>query len=107
MPTRREKLEALLAAEPHDAFLRYALANEYANEDRFDDSLQLFAGLRADQPPHIPSFLRGAQLLVTLQRIEEARAILRQGIDIARAAGELHPASEMAELLTSLGTLGE
>ena len=105
--SRREKIEAMLALDPQDVFLRYALANEYANEERFDDSLNIFAGLRSQATPHIPSFLRSAQVLVSAGKINEARAVLREGIEIARAAGESHPAGEMSELLASLGQAGE
>ncbi len=107
MSTRREKIEAMLKLEPQDQFLRYGLATEFDNEGRHEESLQLFRGLMADQPPHVPSFLRGAQLLVNLDRIADARAVLRQGIEIARQQGELHAAGEMGELLASLGAAGE
>jgi hypothetical protein len=36
MPTRREKIEALLANEPEDQFLRYGLAIEFENEGQFE-----------------------------------------------------------------------
>ena len=98
MPTRREK---------GDQFLRYSLATEFDNEERSDESLTLLVGLMADQPPHVHSFLRGAQLLVKLDRIPEARTALRDGIEIARQQGELHAAGEMGELLASLGAAGE
>src|SRR5436305_12633171 len=107
MSTRREKIEAMLKEEPKDQFLRYSLACEYDNEDRTDDSLALFQGLIADQPPHVHSFLRGAQLLVKLDRITDARAMLREGIEAAREQNELHAAGEMGELLASLGAMGE
>jgi hypothetical protein len=107
MPTRREKIEAMLQAEPGDQFLRYSLACEFDNEERSDESLALLRGLMADQPPHVHSFLRGAQLLVKLDRIAEARTALRDGIEIARQQGELHAAGEMGELLASLGAAGE
>jgi predicted Zn-dependent protease len=107
MSTRREKIEAMLKLEPQDQFLRYGLATEYDNEGRFEESLHLFRGLMADQPPHVASFLRGAQLLVNLDRIADARAVLRDGIEIARQQGELHAAGEMGELLASLGAAGE
>jgi hypothetical protein len=105
MPTRREKIEAMLKLEPQDQFLRYGLACEYDNEGNFDESLKLFEGLMADR--HVASFLRGAQLLVKLDRIAEARAALRTGIEEARRQGEAHAAGEMGELLASLGALGE
>src|SRR5262245_52296148 len=107
MPSRREKIEAMLRVEPGDPFLRYSLACEYDNEDRPDDALELFRGLMSDQPPHVASFFRGAQLLVKLDRIADARTALRDGIEIARQQGEEHAAGEMGELLASLGALGE
>jgi hypothetical protein len=105
--TRREKIEAMLALEPQDQFLRYSLACEYDNEDRGNEAAALFHALQHDQPPHVPSFLRGAQLLVKLDRVAEARSVLREGIEVARQQGESHAAGEMAELLASLGALGE
>jgi len=107
MSSRREKIEAMLKEEPKDQFLRYSLACEYDNEDRTDESLALFQDLIADQPPHVHSFLRGAQLLVKLDRIEDARAMLREGIEAAREQNELHAAGEMGELLASLGATGK
>jgi hypothetical protein len=107
MSTRREKIEAMLQAEPRDEFLRYSLACEYDSEERYEESWRLFEGLMADSPPHVPSFLRGAQLLAKLDRISEARAVLRTGIEEARQRGEAHAAGEMGELLASLGALGE
>jgi predicted Zn-dependent protease len=105
--TRREKIEALLKLEPHDQFLRYGLAVELDNEGRTDEALALFRGLMADQPPHVASYFRGAQLLAKLDEISAARAALRDGIEAARREGNSHAAGEMAELLASLGSMGE
>jgi len=107
MTARREKIEALLKLEPQDQFLRYGLACEYDSEDRGEDAWTLFQGLMQDDPPHVPSFLRGAQLLVRLDRIAQARSVLRAGLEAARQQGNAHAAGEMAELLASLGALGE
>ena len=106
MATRREKIEAMLKEDPADQFLRYSLATEYDNEDRSEESFALFRGLMADKPPHVHSFFRAAQLLIKLDRIDEARAMLREGIEIARQQGELHAAAEMGELLANLGSMG-
>lgn len=107
MSTRREKLEAMLQADPGDEFLRYSLAIEYDNEGRWEESLALFEGLMRQHPPHVPSFFRCAQMLVRLERIEEARKMLREGIEVARQQQELHAAGEMGEFLASLGSFPE
>ena len=105
--SRREKIEAMLKDDPQDQFLRYGLASEYRSEGRLEESLDLYRGLMADTQPHVPSFLMAAQVLLELDRVNDARAALREGIEIARRQGEAHAAGEMGELLASVGSLGE
>lgn len=105
--SRRERIEAMLAAEPGDRFLRYSLAMEWEKEAEHDKSLELLNELMHDQPPLVAAFFRAAQQLATLDRIDQARFILREGIEEARRQGDTHAASEMAEFLSSLGTWGE
>lgn len=105
--SRREKIEAMLAEEPRDEFLRYSLALELEKEGRHDDSLQGLQGLMNGQKPYVPAFFMAAQQLVKLGRVSQARTALRDGIDEARRQGNAHAAGEMGELLASLGSLGE
>jgi len=105
--TRRQKLEALLAEDPRDRFLRYGLAMEMASEGDIEGSLQQLAGLLHEQPPYVPAYFRSAQHLVSLCRIENARAMLRDGIEHARTQGDAHAAGEMSELLSSLGSYSD
>jgi tetratricopeptide (TPR) repeat protein len=106
-PSRREKIEAMLIDEPRDSFLRYALAMEFDKEGRHDESLQLFAGLMRDEPPYVAAFFMSAQQLTRLDRVDEARTALRDGIEAARRQGDAHAAGEMSEFLTGLGAYGE
>lgn len=106
-PTRRQKIEAMLADEPHDQFLRYCLANEMQKEGEHDGALELLRGLMQERPPHVAAFFRAGQMLASLARIEEARAALRDGIATARTQGDAHAAGEMSEFLASLGKEGE
>lgn len=105
--SRKAKLEALLADDPADQFLRYGLAMELEKEGDHDASLQLLAALRADETPYLPAFFRAGQQLARLARIDDARAALRDGIELARTRGDGHAAGEMSEFLASLGSLGE
>lgn len=107
MSSRREKIESMLVEEPGDVFLRYALAMEMEKAGEFDPALQLHAELVAEQPPHIASYFRSAQILADQNRIEEARSFLRDGIEAARAAKDFHAAAEMGEMLAGLGQFGE
>jgi hypothetical protein len=42
-----------------------------------------------------------------MDRITDARTMLRDGVEAARQQNELHAAGEMGELLASLGKAGE
>lgn len=107
MTSRREKIEAMLADDPADSFLRYSLAMELDKEGRNEESLARLAELAADAPPYVPAFFMAGQQLVRLNRVNEARDALRRGIAAAREQQNAHAAGEMAEFLTSLGPLGE
>jgi hypothetical protein len=102
MATRREKIEAMLADDPGDTFLRYSLAMELDKEGDNAGSLTKFAELTRDSPPYVPAFFMAGQELARLGRIEEARSFLRDGIQAARAQGNAHAAGEMSEFLASL-----
>ena len=105
--SRREKIEAMLADEPADTFLRYSLAMELDKEGDHDGSLARLAELTRDQPPYVPAYFMAAQQLTRLERVNEARTYLRNGIEAARTQGNTHAAGEMSEFLASLGSFGE
>lgn len=107
MATRREKLEAMLADDPADQFLRYALAMELDKDGEHAPSLELLTALTKDDPPHVAAFFMAGQQLARLDRVNEARDYLRDGIETARAAGDAHAAGEMSEFLATLGAAGE
>ncbi|MAT71666.1 MAG: hypothetical protein CMJ58_19340 [Planctomycetaceae bacterium] len=105
--SRREKIEAMLADEPQDTFLRYSLAMELDKEGDHDASLAKLLELTRDDPPYVPAFFMAGQQLTRLGRTNEARAFLRDGIEAARTQGDAHAAGEMSEYLAGLGDLGE
>ncbi|MGI9472452.1 MAG: tetratricopeptide repeat protein [Rubripirellula sp.] len=104
---RREKIEAMLAEDPSDTFLRYSLAMELRSEGDHEKSLKQLDQLMSEDPPCVPAFFMAGQQLADLDRVDEARERLRVGIDQARAQGDAHAAGEMSEFLTSLGDYGE
>lgn len=100
--SRRKKIEAMLAEEPGDSFLRYSLAMELDKEGQHDASLAKFAELTRDDPPYVPAFFMAAQQLVRLGRTGEASEILSNGIAEASRQDDSHAAREMSEFLASL-----
>jgi thioredoxin-like negative regulator of GroEL len=101
--SRREKLEAMLAENPEDTFLQYALAMELGKEGEYEASLARFRQLMAADPPYVPAFFMSAKKWVDLGQLDEARAALREGIEQARQQGDQHAAAEMGELLAAMG----
>jgi tetratricopeptide (TPR) repeat protein len=97
----------MLVDEPADVFLRYALAMEMEKAGETQAALQLHAQLIADQPPHIASYFRSAQICADIQQYESARQHLREGIEAARLARDFHAAAEMGEMLSDLGQYAE
>ena len=104
---RRQKIEAMLAEDPGDTFLRYSLAMELRSEGDNAQSLAHLAELMSEDPPCVPAFFMAAQQLADLDRVDEARKHLRDGIDQARQQGDSHAAAEMSDFLVALGEMGE
>ncbi len=104
MTSRREKIEAMLTEDPRDTFLRYSLAMELDKDGDHDASIAQFADLMHDAPPYVPAFFMAAQQLTRLGQINEARAVLRDGIAAAYRQNDTHAAEEMSEFLASLAT---
>jgi tetratricopeptide (TPR) repeat protein len=102
--SRREKIEAMLAEDPGDTFLRYSLAMELDKEGDHEASLARFAELARYEHPYVPAFFMAGQQLARLGRTDDARAVLRDGIEAARSQGDAHAAGEMSEFLASLGS---
>lgn len=104
--SRREKIEAMLADDPSDKFLRYSLAMELEKAGENDASLKLLMDLAAGTEPYVAAFFMAGQQLARLGRSGEARDILTRGVAVARAAGNDHAAGEMTEFLAEIDSAG-
>lgn len=105
--SRRQRIEAMLAEEPDDVFLRYSLALAMESDGEWEPCLEILEDLARGNPPYVPAFQMSGQILVARDQIDAARRALREGIEQARKQGLDHAAAEMAELLTTLGSSGE
>src|SRR4051794_19599372 len=101
--TRREQIEAMLKDDPdEDGLLRYGLAMEHLSEGNEAQALECFRALLAAKPDYVPGYMQLGQLLNRMGEEDEARAVYRQGIAVARQKGDAHAASEMAGFLALL-----
>jgi tetratricopeptide (TPR) repeat protein len=93
----------MLADEPDDPFLRYSLALELEKAGRHEESLARLGELvRGRGLPYVPAYFMAGQQLARLNRLDEARGFLRDGIEEARRQGNAHAAGEMSEFLAGL-----
>jgi predicted Zn-dependent protease len=98
---RMDQIEALLADDPADPFLRYGLAMEYVSVGDDATAAEQLLRLTADST-YVPAFLQAGQVLNRLNRVSEAAEVLRRGIGAARQQGDAHAEGEMAGLLATL-----
>ena len=98
------QIEAMLAEDPDDTFLRYGLAMEHASAGDDASCVSVLRDLiaRTAANPYVPAFLQCGQALVRLDRTEEACEVLKTGIAAAGRAGDLHAQGEMQGLLDSI-----
>jgi predicted Zn-dependent protease len=95
-------LTQILAQNPGDAFARYGLAMEHANQGQTDAALAEFDRLLSTHPDYTAGYFMAGQTLVKAGRTDEARQRLEQGIASARRTGNQHALGEMEALLEDL-----
>jgi tetratricopeptide (TPR) repeat protein len=100
--TRRAMLEEFISAHPNDAFARYGLAVECANQGDQEAAVQNFETLLADHPDYVAGYFQYGQLLTRLSRTDDARRTLTAGIQVARRTGDQHAGSEMETAIAQL-----
>ena len=95
-------LNEILAQNPTDAFARYGLAIEKANNNDIAGALNEFDVLNAQHPDYTPGYQMAAQALAKAGRTDEARQRLLAGIACARRTNNAHAQSEMQALLDDI-----
>lgn len=97
---RRRMLEASLAEDPADTFLRYGLAVQCLREGDTGPGRAMLRALIADHPDdQVAAHQQLGQSFVESEEFDEARTVLRAGITLAGKRGDWHAASEMEGLL--------
>lgn len=99
---RREQLEALLAKDPQDVFLAYAVAMAWASEGHPDKAIAQLAEIGRRTPDYVAAWFQQGQLLAAEGEIATAREVIRAGIEAAERTDDTHALSEMTEFLESL-----
>ena len=100
--SRVAALKEILRASPDDAFARYALGLEYSGSGETDAALAEFQRLLAAHPDYTNGYFMAAQTLARAERKDEAKGMLRQGMDCAGRTRNQHALAEMEAMLDEL-----
>lgn len=100
--SRISQLERLLAADPHDTFVLYGLAQEHAKAGAVAEALAFFDRCLAADPDYLYAYYHKAKVLADADRAPEAIAVLRAGIPRAAARQDAKALNELSALLDSL-----
>ena len=103
--SRKAKLEQMLATQPDDAFLHYALAMEFMKEANFGLATGEFDRVLAIDPGYLGAYSQKAQAQINQHCVGDAKATLQQGIEAAQRKQDTHAAEEMVRMLDSLGPI--
>ncbi len=88
----------MLEQNPASTFARYGLAMEYVNTGELEAATKEFHAIVTSDPNYSAAYFHGGQTLEKLGRLEDARALYRQGIEKSpdpHARGEMQAALEM------------
>lgn len=99
--SRRIRLEEMLASDPDDPFLHYALALEEVKEDS-QIGLRRLESMNEKFPDHVAAYFRRGQILAEAGEVIAATQVLNTGVQVARRIGDDHAVAEMQGLLESL-----
>lgn len=96
--TRLDQLREMLADEPEDAFIRYAIALELKRAGNMEQAAaDLEALLKAD-PKYIACYYQLALILIDLGRVEEALHVCETGSLQCIITGDRKARAELIEL---------
>ncbi len=99
---RLQQLRAMLAEEPGDTFLRYAIALELKRAGNMEQAIDDLEALLKDEPKHIPSYYQLALMLADLGRSKDAVHTCEVGMLQCIVTGDRKARAELQELMNSL-----
>jgi len=100
--SRLAALQKFLEQDPNDSFTRYAIGLEHAKEKNFAEAVKTLEELRTRDPNYVPTYLMLGGYYREMGQKDNAQSIYQEGITRARAARDLHAASELDAALDEL-----
>jgi tetratricopeptide (TPR) repeat protein len=96
---RTDLLKEYIREDPHDPFLRYALALEYLRSGEDGEALEEFLYVQRQFGDYLPNYYQLGSLLIKMERTVEGLDALKRGLVVAGEQGDMHTASELRALI--------
>lgn len=96
------QLEALMASDPNDPFLPYAIAQEYASAENYVEAVQRLNELKIKFPDYLPTYYQLGLSLIRVNKLEEAMETLQTGYTLAMRQSDRKTAAEIAAVIEEL-----
>lgn len=100
--TKIERYESMVARFPQSEVPRYSLACAYREAGRIEDALTEFAEIMRIKPDFMMAWVHTTELLVGLERYDEARPICTAAIALAKAQDHSGPLMDCETLLDEI-----
>ena len=102
MSNRLDILKSMVEQNPADSFSRYGLAMEYRNTGDLEGAMREFHELKRLHPDYAATYFHAGQTLERLGKIEEAREMYQEGIEVTTRKGDMHARGELQGALDML-----
>jgi tetratricopeptide (TPR) repeat protein len=102
MKSRKEMLEEFLAADPNDAFSRYALALELEKASQVDEAIAQLQEVIVRDTDYIAAYYHLGRLLTIAQQEAAALEIYQRGLAVATRLGDQKTRNEIHEAIEAL-----
>lgn len=103
MSDRLKLLQSMLEKNPTDSFLLFAIAKEYEGLGENKAALDFFLNLKKNQPDYVGLYYHLGKLYEKNDVIEKAFFTYKEGMEVAKKAGDQHALSELAGAKLFLG----
>ncbi|MFK8105245.1 MAG: tetratricopeptide repeat protein [Saprospiraceae bacterium] len=100
---RLKQLYSFLEQSPGDAFIQFAIAKEYENLAMDDQALTFYQKLLTTQAEYVGTYYHLGKLFERQEAFEKAFATYKQGMIVAKKAGDQHAFNELAGAKLGLG----
>ena len=102
MASRIEQLQKILALDPNDPMTHFGLGKAYGDEQHWEQAASSYRQAIALKPDYTAAYQGLGDALSTLDRTDELRKVLEEGIAVGTKNGDHIPTEKMKARLHRL-----